>query len=345
MKDDVLKSYIQQFIESQPVGVPEVNFIWQGGEPTLLSLQFFETALRYQRMFQRPGMRILNSLQTNGTLLTDEKARFFAEHDFLLGISIDGPEHLHNKYRLGRNGEPTFQKVMAGIETARKHDVQFNTLTVVQNDNSHHPQEVYKFLKDIGSTFLQFIPIVERGTDDALVSPRTVSGPDWGLFINGVFDEWIKGDIGRIFVGHFDLLLSMHAGYQSSLCVHCRTCGVAPALEHTGALYACDHFVSPEFYLGNITKEGMAKLMVSKKMTQFGKDKFTTLPQECLGCEFLKFCYGACPKDRLLDATGGKISWLCSGYKAIYKHTFRYFQAMKRALDNREPASDFRYFL
>lgn len=345
MSDDVLKSYVKQYIESQPQGTKEITFIWQGGEPTMLSIDFYERALAYQRKFARPGVSITNSLQTNGTLLSDSKASFFAEHDFLLGISIDGPEHLHDKYRKDRSGNGTFKQVMAGLEMIKKHNIRFNTLTVIQDDNAQYPLEVYNFLKGIGSKYLQFIPIVEPGENGNLVSSRTVPSKAWGAFLNQVYDEWMKEDIGEIFVGHFDLLLGLHAGLPSTMCVHSKTCGRALAIEHTGDIYSCDHFVSVEHYLGNIRREGMVKAVDSPQQEKFGLDKFNALPQECLSCEFQRFCYGGCPKNRFLQGQGGKLNWLCQGYKDFYRHTYHGFDAMKKALQHNKPAKDFAGFI
>ncbi|MBU0937221.1 MAG: anaerobic sulfatase maturase, partial [Spirochaetes bacterium] len=284
MSDAVLKSYIRQYIDSQPPGIEEVNFVWQGGEPTLLGLDFFQRALSYQQRYKRAGMTVTNSLQTNATLMDESKAAFFAEHDFLLGVSIDGPERMHDRYRKDRSGKGTFRQVMAGLERIKKHNIRFNTLTVVQENNSKHPLELYSFLKDIGSAFMQFIPIVDTipGTNMALA--RSVSAKDWGDFLASIFDEWIKADIGRIFVGHFDMLLGLYAGYPSSMCVHAKTCGRAMAVEHNGDLYSCDHFVRPENYLGNLQTADLCALVDSRKQQDFGQAKIAALPRECRTC-------------------------------------------------------------
>ena len=345
MTDGVLKSYIRQYIQCQPPGLEEVTFIWQGGEPTLLGLDFLRQVVIYQQRFRRPGMRITNSLQTNGTLLTDEMARFLKEHDFLVGISIDGPEKLHNRYRKDREGKGTFDKVMRGLELLKKYDVRFNTLTVVQEDNARHPVEVYTFLKEIGSTFMQFIPIVEPTGDEKIVSERSVTAEAWGRFLTDVFDEWVIGDIGEVFVSHFDMMLALHAGYPSTFCVHSRTCGKALAMEHNGDLYSCDHFVFPEYFLGNIMKTGMVAPYESLRQKQFGQNKFDSLPGECRDCEFQRFCYGGCPKNRLLEGEGGRLNWLCSGYKHFYRHSYMTFSAMKRALDHQISPTRFREFM
>jgi len=345
MSDEVLISYIRQYIDSQPPGIEEVNFVWQGGEPTLLSIEFYEKAIRYQQRFKRAGMTITNSLQTNATLMSESKAAFFAEHDFLLGVSIDGPEHLHDRYRKDRSGNGTFRQVMAGLELIKKHNIRFNTLTAVQEDNSKYPVELYSFLKEIGSAFMQFIPIVDTIPGTQLVLARTVSAQAWGDFLISIFNEWIKTDIGRIFVGHFDMLLGLYAGYPSSMCVHAKTCGRALAIEHNGDLYSCDHFVRPENYLGNLLTAEMSKLVDSLKQQDFGLAKFAALPRECRTCEFLRFCYGGCPKNRLLEASGGKLNWLCAGYTQFYRHCHPYMKAMLKAIENQQPAANFARFM
>ena len=345
MSDKILKSYIRQYIQCQPPGLEEVVFIWQGGEPTLLGIDFFRKVIAFQRQFRRPGMKISNSLQTNGTLLTDDFAAFLADEDFLVGLSIDGPEELHNRYRKDREGKGTFSRVMRGLDFLKKHEVRFNTLTVIQEDNGKHPVDVYRFLKEIGSAYYQFIPIVEPVPGAEKVTGRSVTAERWGSFLTGVFDEWILEDIGQIFVSHFDMMLALHAGYPSTFCVHSRTCGKALAMEHNGDLYSCDHFVFPEYKLGNIGTTGMVNSYESLPQKQFGQSKFDSLPEECRECKYLVFCYGGCPKNRLLHGTGGKLNWLCEGYKQFYRHSYLPFSAMKRALDNQVSPSRFREFL
>jgi len=344
MTDKVLKSFIRQYIQCQPPGMEEVTFIWQGGEPTLLGVDFFQKVRTYQRLFRRPGMKISNSLQTNGTLMTDELAGFLADEDFLVGISIDGPEKLHNRYRKDREGKGTFSQVMKGLELLKKHNIDFNTLTVVQEDNGQHPSEVYQFLKEIGSTYYQFIPIVEPVGRENTVSSRSVSAQVWGEFLIGIFDKWIVEDIGKIFISHFDMMLALHAGYPSTFCVHSRTCGKALAMEHNGDLYSCDHFVYPQYKLGNILHTGMVTSYESLQQEKFGQSKFDSLPLECLECKFLGFCYGGCPKNRILEGTGAHLNWLCAGYKEFYRHTFLPFTAMKKALDNQVSPARFREY-
>ena len=344
MNEEVLEAYIRQYVETQPQGTKEITFAWQGGEPTLLPESFFEKAVEFERKYTPPGVKIANAFQTNGILVSRSRARFFAENDFLIGISIDGPEDLHNRYRVDRAGQGTFRDVMAGLENIKAAGAEFNTLTVVQSDNAEHPERVYDFLKSIGSTFFQFIPIVEKLPGGG-VSERTVRAGQWGRFLNGVFDRWIHRDIGDVFVQYFDMMLGLHAGYPASLCTHARTCGNAMAIEHDGSVYSCDHYVFPEFRLGSVMETGLAAMADSPFQVKFGNDKQDTLPDKCLSCRYLNFCWGACPKDRILDSPGkGQLNWLCDGWYDFYSHTEPHFQAMKAALAARMPASEYRRF-
>ncbi len=343
MSPKVLERYVKEYIQSQPPTAQEVVFAWQGGEPTLLGTGFFEDVLRLQKKHNIRNIKISNSIQTNGTLITDEMARFFKENDFLVGISIDGPEELHNRYRLNRSGKGSFHQVMAGIEKLKKHSVEFNTLTVVQDDNSKHPLEVYNFLKDAGSGYIQFIPIVEPSMGRKPVGGRTVAPLDWGKFLTAVFQQWLKEDIGRIYVQHFDLTLGQYMGLPSSLCVHGKYCGKAMAIEHNGNVYSCDHFVTEENYLGNIS-DSLADIVNSEKQVRFGMDKYDALSKECLNCAYLPLCYGGCPKDRLVKKTGGMQNWLCEGFYYYYDRTAAVYAAMAAALKNREPASFYKKY-
>ena len=340
MSKETLEAYVKNYIETQPEGLNEVIFAWQGGEPTLMDLSFFKEAIKLQQKYKRLGQSIKNSLQTNGTLITEEMAKFYKDNNFLLGISVDGPENLHNKYRKDPKGNGSFIKVMSGIELLKKYKVEFNTLTVLQNDNSKHPKEIYEFLKSIDSTYLQFIPIVEKDGNDTL-SYRTVQPEQFGEFMISLFKLWVINDIGKIFIGHFDMLLGLYMGYPSSQCVHSKTCGTAIAMEHNGDLYSCDHFVNPENKIGNLLVDNMAEMINSEKQTKFGNDKFNSLPNKCLECRYLPLCYGACPKDRLKN----NINYLCEGYYKFYSFTEPYFKAMATALKMGKEAKDFRLFL
>ena len=346
MSPEILEQYIKNYIQCQPEGTPEVVFVWQGGEPTLLGTNYFKEVIRLQKKHNTRNIPVQNSIQTNGTLITDDMARFFKDNNFLVGISIDGPEKLHNQYRLDRSGRGSFKQVMKGLEKLKKHNADYNTLTVVQDNNSLHPLEVYDFLKKTGSEYIQFIPIVEpdSGSGNNPAGGRTVDPVQWGKFLTSVFQKWIAEDIGKIFVQHFDLTLGEYLGQPSSLCIHSKYCGKALAIEHNGDIYSCDHFVTPENYLGNISQP-LAGIVTGEKQQNFGKDKFDTLPEECLNCSFLPLCYGGCPKNRVIQKTTGKLNWLCEGYKYYYKKTYPVFSAMAQALKNREHASFYPKYL
>ncbi len=341
ISDEGLELFTQKYIEAHK-DFNEVTFAWQGGEPTIMGLKFFKRAVELQKKYAFKGMKVQNAVQTNATLITDEMAIFFKENNFLVGVSIDGPEAIHNKYRKDKAGFGSFKDVITGLEILKKYSVDFNTLTVVQRDNSQHPKEVYEFLKSIGSTYLQFIPIVEwDNTTENGVSKRSVLPEDFAKFMNQIFDLWAIDDIGKIFINHFDMLLGIYVGYPASLCVNAKTCGTALAMEHNGALYSCDHFVDKKHYLGNIFTDNIKDLVFSPEQIKFGNDKYDTLPPKCLSCRYLPLCYGACPKDRLENG----VNFLCQGYYKFYEHTEPYFAAMASALKNRTPVAEFRKFL
>ncbi|MEO8410799.1 MAG: anaerobic sulfatase maturase [Propionivibrio sp.] len=343
MHDETLKTLIRAQIESRTPGQNEVTFAWQGGEPTLMGIPFFERVVKLQRKYAPKGVVISNAFQTNGVLITDDFARFFHDHQFLLGVSIDGPEQLHDRFRVDTAGRGTFNAVMAGIERLNRHQVEYNLLTVVQSDNSQHPEQVYDFLTGLGSPFLQFIPIVEPAAL-TLVGSRSVSGEQWGEFLNRVFHRWRAKDIGRVYVQHFDMLLGLVLGYPASLCVHAPQCGRGLALEHNGDLFSCDHYVDREHFLGNITSKSVAEMVDSPFQRTFGEGKSMSLPDICKQCDYLGLCYGGCPKDRLVDTDTGKLNWLCAGYKAFYEETVPYFNAMAAALRQGLTASDYHRF-
>ena len=344
MDDYVLEVLIRNQIQNRAAGQSEVQFVWQGGEPTLMGIPFFNKVVTLQRKYAPKGVLISNAFQTNGVLVTDEFARFFHDYRFLIGVSIDGPEHLHDRFRRDTSGRGSFKAVMSGIEQLNKHKVEYNLLTVVQSDNSQHPEEVYRFLTELGSPFIQFIPIVEP---DPLttVSSRSVNSERWGNFLNQVFHLWRVSDIGRVYVQYFDMLLGLALGHPASLCVHAPTCGRGLALEHNGDLYSCDHFVNRQHFLGNITTKSLRDMVDSPFQRAFGKNKFSTLPDLCRNCQFLAFCFGGCPKDRLIATESGGLNWLCSGYKAFYEETAPYFVAMAAALQRRLPVSAYQRFL
>lgn len=337
MSDETLEAFTRAYIAAQPEGVREVQFAWQGGEPTLLGVDFFRRAVAAQKRYARAGMQVTNALQTNGTLLDDAWGTFLHDHGFLVGLSVDGPERLHDRYRRGPDGEGSFARVMRGLEVLQRCGVEYNTLTCVQSDNAQYPEEVYRFLTGLGSTFLQFIPIVEPV--DGGVSERTVSGEAFGQFMNGVFDAWLPADVGRVFVQLFDVVLGMVMGYPSSLCVHAQTCGRALVVEHNGDVYACDHFVSDDMRRGNITKDALAWMVDGAPQARFGMDKRDSLPDTCRACSWLRLCNGGCPATRI----DGE-NWVCDGYAAFYDHTIPVFESMARALRNKRPASEWLQF-
>ncbi len=344
MPDEVLERFTQVYIHAQPQGVQEVQFAWQGGEPTLLGVDFFRCAIELQQKYARKGMRIANALQTNGTLIDDEWAGFLAKNNFLIGFSIDGPQELHDRYRVDAKGEGSFAPAMRGLEAMKRHNVEFNTLTCVQADNADHPEEVYEFLKSIGSKFMQFIPIVESGPDGRL-SPETLTPEQWGRFMCGIFDQWLKEDVGEIFVQHVDTLLGIVAGYPSALCVHSPVCGRALAIEHNGDIYSCDHFVTPRHLLGNITRDSMAWMVDGEQQTRFGRDKSATLSAKCRACKYLRLCYGGCPVNRLArTAEDEPQNAVCEGYYAYYEHIVPILTAMAAAIKDRRPARDWLQF-
>ncbi len=332
MASELLEAYTRQYIEAQRV--PEVTFAWQGGEPTLMGLDFFNLAIDLQQKYRKPGMRIYNALQTNGTLLDDAWCEFFRAHRFLVGLSLDGPRDLHDAYRVDKGGRPTFDRVMAGLALLKRHNVEFNILTTVHAANAPHPLRVYRFLRDeAGAQFIQFIPIVERRpSDDARgqlyvqagdhVTPRSVTARQWGDFLIGVFDEWVRRDVGRVYVQHFDVALAAWAGERPGLCVHEETCGAALAMEHNGDLFSCDHFVEPAYRLGNIIETPMIELVASERQRAFGLAKRDTLPRYCRECAVRFVCNGGCPKDRFIAAPDGEpgLNYLCAGYKAFFTH-------------------------
>jgi uncharacterized protein len=343
---ELLEEFTRQYLEAQRV--PEVTFAWQGGEPTLLALEYFQRALEFQDKYRRPGMRINNTLQTNGVGLDDEWSSFFRKHGFLIGISLDGPRELHDAYRVDKGGKPTFDQVMAGVSQLKKHSVDFNILTCVHSANADAPLEVYRFLRDeLEAQFIQFIPIVERDNDTGFqagqkVTQRSVTGRQYGDFLIAIFDEWVRRDVGNVFVQIFDVALAAWHGQEPGLCIFQETCGLALAMEHNGDLYACDHFVVPEFKLGNIQEIPIVTMVSSDRQYQFGQAKRNTLPDYCRDCEVRFICNGGCPKNRLLKTPLGEpgLNYLCEGYKAFFTHIDRPMQMMASLLRARRPPAE-----
>jgi uncharacterized protein len=359
MPDHVLEEYIRQQIESQSSA--EISFAWQGGEPTLLGVRFFRKVVALQAKYAH-GKTIRNALQTNGTLLNDEWGEFLQSHQFLVGLSVDGPRDLHDTYRVDKKQNPTFERVMAGLAVLKKHRVDFNTLTVVNYANSKRPLEVYRFLKEIGSSYIQFIPLVERSADqgsqasDAVLAlPPTpgkaaptepvtgwsVNARQYGNFLVEIFEEWVRHDVGRIFVQLFDVALGNWMGLGSSLCIFAEKCGAALALEHNGDVYSCDHYVYPQYQLGNILNQSLGAMVSSPEQQHFGSQKFAALPSYCRTCEVRFACHGECPKNRFIDTPDGEsgLNYLCPAYKHFCKFIDPYMKTMAQLLNaHRAPA-------
>lgn len=354
MADELLEAYLGQLIEAHAT-VPEVTVAWQGGEPTLMGLDFFRRSVELAGVHLQPGQRAVYTIQTNGTLLDEEWAGFFREHDFLVGISIDGPRELHDAYRVNKGGAGSFDQVMAGLGHLRAAGVEWNALTTVHAANGEHGREVYRFLRDeCGARFVQFIPILERVAEAAdgvvpwsswrdrplyvqdgdSVTDRSVGGEQYGRFLIDVFEEWVRRDVGEIYVQMFDVALANWVGEPPGLCVHSETCGLALALEHTGDLYSCDHFVEPRHLLGNILEHRMLDLVASEQQRDFGRAKRDTLPQFCLECDVRFACHGGCPKDRFATTPDGEpgLNYLCPGFKAFFHHVDRPMRFMAEQL-------------
>jgi len=355
MADELLETYLRQLIESH-ARVPEVQIAWQGGEPTLMGLDFFRRSVELAERHVRPGQRAVYTIQTNGTLLDEEWAAFFKEHDFLVGISIDGPRELHDAYRVNKGGKGSFEQVMRGLEYLQEAGVEWNALTTIHAANAEHAREVYCFLRDeCGARFIQFIPIIERVAEadengsvpwsswrdrplyiqeGTYVTNRSVTGKQYGRFLIDVFEEWVRRDVGEVYVQMFDVALANWVGEPPALCIHSETCGLALALEHTGDLYSCDHFVEPRHKLGNIGMTHMLELVSSPQQRQFGRDKLETLPQYCLDCDVRFACHGGCPKDRFVETPDGEpgLNYLCAGYRDFFHHVDRPMRFMAEQL-------------
>ena len=341
MDEALLEEYTKQYIAAQRV--PEVTFAWQGGEPTLMGLEFFQKSVEFQQKHKRPGMRVENALQTNGTLLDDDWCAFFAQNDFLIGLSMDGPQHLHDAYRVDKGGKPTWEKVMGAARLLQQHGVRFNILTTVHAANAPHPLKVYRFLRDEMKTeLMQFIPIVERDNatgyqEGDAVRERSVSAEQYGQFLIGIFEEWVRHDVGRVFVQIFDVALAAYSGNRPGLCIFEETCGSALAMEHNGDFFACDHFVEPNYRLGNIQEIPLIEMVGSATQRKFGTDKRDTLPQYCLECEVKFVCNGGCPKDRFILTPDGEpgLNYLCAGYRAFFNHVYPHMNFMANELNHR----------
>jgi len=360
MGGPVLESYIRQYIQGQPG--EEVHFAWQGGEPTLLGVEFFRQAVMFQRK-HAGGKKIHNALQTNGTLLDDGWGEFLASNGFLVGLSLDGPRALHDQYRVDKGRKPTFDSVLKGRDVLRKHGVEFNTLTVVNRANSQAPQEVYRFLKEAGGGFMQFIPLVElrpagttaAGLDFAeppdparpeesgeVVTAESVEPGQFGDFLCAIFNEWVRQDVGRVFVQLFDVALGNWMGLGSSLCVFAEKCGTALAVEHNGDVYSCDHYVYPKYRLGNLLNQSLGGMVRSAQQRAFGADKLTSLPNYCRTCEVRFACNGECPKHRFMRTPDGEagLNYLCPAYKKFFHHIDPHMRAMGQLLHEGRAAAE-----
>ena len=334
MSDETMEAYIRQTIEGH--SVPEVTVAWQGGEPTLMGLDFYRRAVAAEKRYARPGQRVENSFQTNGILIDEEWCRFFHDNNFLIGLSLDGPREIHDAYRHDKGGGPVFDKVERAARLMQKHGVEFNILCTVNAVNSRRPLDVYRYFRDeLKAPYLQFIPIVERANDTGFqegdaVTERSVKPEQYGRFLIEIFDEWVKRDVGKMFVQTFDGVLASYVRGRSSLCVFSPTCGEGVALEHNGDVYSCDHYVEPRYILGNITETSLTDLVSGAKQRAFGQAKSESLPRACRDCGFLFTCHGECPKNRVLTTPDGEpgLNWLCAGLKAFFAHVNRPMQIM-----------------
>jgi uncharacterized protein len=346
MSDEVHESYIRQLLEVHEA--PQVTVAWQGGEPTLMGLDFFRHSVELQKKYAKPGTRIENTFQTNGILLNDEWCRFFHENSFLIGLSLDGPKELHDTYRKDKGGQGTFDRVLRAARLLQKHKVEFNILCTVNSKNSNHPLDVYRFFRDeLRAHYIQFIPIVERDNETGnqegnKVTDRSVQPEQFGRFLTGIFDEWVRKDVGDTFVLNFDGALAGWLGMAGTVCIFGPTCGLGMALEHNGDLFSCDHFVEPNHYLGNILKTPMIDLVASEEQRKFGQDKKDSLPRYCRECEVLNICNGECPKNRFLETPDGEpgLNYLCAGYKAFFKHADKPMRIMADLLRRNRPAPE-----
>lgn len=350
MDDETLTIFIRDYIRAQPS--TDVVFTWHGGEPLLRPLKFYEHVIELQNRFSE-GHNIINCLQTNGTLINDDWGRFLHDNNWLTGISIDGPQRLHDKYRLARDGQPSFEKVMRGIEILNRHAAEWNALAVVNRFNGDHPMEFYDFFRQTGCRYIQFTPVVERLRRDGHlasladdgnfgVTEFSVTPEQWGKFLCALFDEWVQHDVGEYYIQLFDATLANWAGVEPPVCTMAPTCGHAIAMEFNGDVYCCDHFVFPEYLLGNIRNKTFADMMFSSKQRRFGADKRRLLPDQCKQCRYLFACNGECPRNRFAATASGQphLNYLCSGYRRFFEHAAPYMEFMKRELDAQRPPAN-----
>lgn len=353
MSDEMLEQFTRKYIEAQTMN--QVLFTWHGGEPLLRSIDFYRKALSLQQKYAG-GRRIDNVIQTNGTLLTDEWCEFFAQNHWLVGISIDGPQPDHDHYRLTAAGKPSWKKVMQGIKLLKKHGVEWNAMAVVNAYNANHPLEFYRFFKENGCQFLQFTPIVERLTrhedgrtlasladkDEISLSEASVTPEQWGYFLCAIFDEWVRKDVGKIFVEIFDCTLANWMGVSPGICAYSKECGHAGVMEHNGDVYSCDHFVFPEYKLGNIRDHSLIDMLYGEQQQEFSRLKHSSLPRQCKECDMEFACHGECPKNRFMKDKYGDsgLNYLCPGYYHYYQHVAPYMDYMKQELMSQRPPSN-----
>ena len=353
MSDEMLEQFTREYIEAQTMS--QVLFTWHGGEPLLRSIDFYRKALSLQQKYAG-GRRIDNVIQTNGTLLTDEWCEFFAQNHWLVGISIDGPQPDHDHYRLTAAGKPSWKKVMQGIKLLKKHGVEWNAMAVVNAYNANHPLEFYCFFKENGCQFLQFTPIVERLTrheddrtlasladkDEISLSEASVAPEQWGYFLCAIFDEWVRKDVGKIFVEIFDCTLANWMGISPGICAYSKECGHAGVMEHNGDVYSCDHFVFPEYKLGNIRDHSLIDMLYGEQQQEFSRLKHSSLPRQCKECDMEFACHGECPKNRFMKDKYGDsgLNYLCPGYYHYYQHVAPYMDYMKQELMSQRPPSN-----
>ena len=353
MSDEMLEQFTREYIEAQTMS--QVLFTWHGGEPLLRSIDFYRKALSLQQKYAG-SRRIDNVIQTNGTLLTDEWCEFFAQNHWLVGISIDGPQPDHDHYRLTAAGKPSWKKVMQGIKLLKKHGVEWNAMAVVNAYNANHPLEFYRFFKENGCQFLQFTPIVERLTrhedgrtlasladkDEISLSEASVTPEQWGYFLCAIFDEWVRKDVGKIFVEIFDCTLANWMGISPGICAYSKECGHAGVMEHNGDVYSCDHFVFPEYKLGNIRDHSLIDMLYGEQQQEFSRLKHSSLPRQCKECDMEFACHGECPKNRFMKDKYGDsgLNYLCPGYYHYYQHVAPYMDYMKQELMAQRPPSN-----
>ena len=351
LSDELLERFIREYIESQTT--PEVLFTWHGGEPLVRPLAFYEKVMRLQQRYAR-GRRIANSLQTNGTLINDDWARFFHDQGWLIGVSLDGPEAYHDAFRRTRGGGPSFRNVIRGIDILNRHAVEWNALAVANRLNGDHPLSFYRFFKNIGCRYIQVTPVVERLAhhddgrqlaslvDEGQLAPFSIRPKQWGNFLCTIFDEWVRHDVSMFFINIFDATLANWVGVAPGLCTMAKHCGHAGVMEHNGDVYSCDHFVFPEYKLGNIHEQSLVEMMYSERQRRFGRAKADSLPTQCRECQWLNACHGECPRNRFIHTANGEpgLNYLCEGYRQYFSHVAPYMDVMKRLLGEKRPPAE-----